>query len=74
VISRRFGRRPRLQPLVTLESLSDGGTRVTWRSEFDGKPRGTGWLVRIVMVPYLAFLALQSGRVAVRRAAASRRG
>lgn len=52
--------------LVTLEPAADGGTRITWRSEFDGKPRGTGWIMRIGMVPYLMFLARMSGRVAAR--------
>jgi hypothetical protein len=53
--------------LVTLEPAADGGTTITWRSEFDGKPRGTGWIMRIGMVPYLMFLARVSGRVAARR-------
>ena len=55
--------------LVTLEPTVDGGTSITWRSQFDGKPRGTGWIMRVGMVPYLMFLARMSGRVAARRSA-----
>jgi hypothetical protein len=58
--------------LVTLDAIADGGTNITWRSEFDGKPRGTGWIMRIGMVPYLMFLARMTGRVAARRAATAR--
>jgi hypothetical protein len=53
--------------LVTLEPVEGGGTTVHWRAEFDGNPRGTGWLMRIVMVPYLRYLARKTGKVAAQR-------
>src|SRR5262249_4239198 len=53
--------------VVTLDK-SRGGTEICWRVEFDGNPRGTGWLMRVALVPYLTFLARKSGRVAERRA------
>jgi len=55
--------------LVTLEPLADHGTKITWRSEFDGKPRGTGWLMRLALRPYIAFLARKTGKVAAARVA-----
>lgn len=54
--------------LVTLGAAPAGGTSIGWRAEFDGRPRGTGWLMRLVLVPYLHFLARESGRVAERSA------
>jgi hypothetical protein len=52
--------------LVTLEPVEGGRTDVHWRAEFDGKPRGTGWFMRIAMVPYLSYLARKTGKVASR--------
>jgi hypothetical protein len=52
--------------LVTLEAVQGSGTDVHWRAEFDGKPRGTGWFMRIAMVPYLRYLARKTGKVASR--------
>ncbi len=49
---------------VTLDLRPGGGTSVRWRAEFDGKPRGTGWLLRIALIPFLGYLARKTGQVA----------
>jgi hypothetical protein len=51
---------------VTLEALGGGGTRIHWHATFDPKPPGTGWLLRILLMTYLSFLAKKVGRIAER--------
>src|SRR4051812_26094649 len=46
--------------------VEGGGTDVHWRAEHDGKPHGTGWFMRLAMVPYLSYLARKTAKVASR--------
>lgn len=51
---------------VTLEPLSPGGTRITWRSTFDPKIPGTGWLMRGFVQIILGDFARRLARAAVK--------
>lgn len=52
---------------VTLDPTPDGGTRITWRSTFEPRYPGTGWLL-------VGFMRMVLGDYARRLAAAAARG
>jgi uncharacterized protein YndB with AHSA1/START domain len=56
---------------VTLTPASDAGTHIRWRSRFDPKIPGTGWLLRRRLRGFLAELAEGLAREGERRAQSS---